>query len=69
MQVKFIFIAGPNAISVSLSPKTNYVMVGLAAKRLSWVITANQLVAQIFKLDVIGGGEKSMKVITGNVVP
>ncbi|KAJ8315012.1 hypothetical protein KUTeg_007162 [Tegillarca granosa] len=38
---------GPNAISVSLSPRNHYVMVGLAAKRLSWVFTAKQHVTDV----------------------
>ncbi|XP_033741776.1 uncharacterized protein LOC117328359 [Pecten maximus] len=50
---------GPNAISVSISPRTNFVMVGLAAKRLSWVFTSNQLVAQVYKMDTELAGEKS----------
>ncbi|KAK3088223.1 hypothetical protein FSP39_016323 [Pinctada imbricata] len=51
----------PNAISVSLSPMNNYVMVGLAAKRLSWVFTPNQLVARILKLENKEAGENSMQ--------
>lgn len=35
--------AGPNAISVSLSPLSNFVLVGLAAKRLAWVFTPKQV--------------------------
>ncbi|KAL5010312.1 hypothetical protein ScPMuIL_012617 [Solemya velum] len=52
---------GPNAISVSISPKCQYAMVGLAAKRLSWVFTANQMVAQVYKLAKQRAGENSMK--------
>lgn len=60
---------GPNAISVSLSPGSGYVMVGLAAKQLSWVFTPNQLVAQILKLDNKYAGEKSMQHITDVMHP
>lgn len=52
---------GPNAISVSISPRNQHVLVGLAAKRLIWVFTTNQLVAQIYKLDVQKAGENSTK--------
>ncbi|XP_046346371.1 activating molecule in BECN1-regulated autophagy protein 1A-like isoform X1 [Haliotis rufescens] len=52
---------GPNAISVSMSPRNQCVMVGLAAKRLSWVFTSNQLVAQVYKLDKKSAGENSMR--------
>ncbi|XP_041354781.1 activating molecule in BECN1-regulated autophagy protein 1-like [Gigantopelta aegis] len=52
---------GPNAISVSLSPHNQCVMVGLASKRLSWVFTSNQLVAQVYKLAEKNAGENSMK--------
>ncbi|WAR06908.1 AMRA1-like protein [Mya arenaria] len=52
---------GPNAISVSMSPSNNYVLVGLAAKRLSWVFTSQQLVAQVYRLEKKQAGEKSMK--------
>lgn len=38
-----VCVVGPNAISVSLSPGSGYVMVGLAAKQLSWVFTPNQV--------------------------
>lgn len=52
---------GPNAISVSISPRNQHVLVGLAAKRLIWVFTTNQLVAQIYKLDAEKAGENSTK--------
>lgn len=55
---------GPNAISISISPRNNFVMVGLAAKRLSWVFIRNQMVAQIFKFEKEYAGEKSMKHVT-----
>jgi len=35
--------AGPNAISVSLSPCNHYVLVGLAAKRFTWIFTPKQV--------------------------
>ncbi|XP_062572845.1 activating molecule in BECN1-regulated autophagy protein 1B-like isoform X1 [Saccostrea cucullata] len=60
---------GPNAISVSLSPGCDYVMVGLAAKQLSWVFTPNQLVAQILKLENKHAGEKSMQHVTDVMHP
>jgi len=41
---KLFLNTGPNAISVSLSPKNTMAMVGLAAKRLSWVITSSQVI-------------------------
>ncbi|KAJ8315571.1 hypothetical protein KUTeg_007721 [Tegillarca granosa] len=59
----------PNAISVSLSPRNHYVMVGLAAKRLSWVFTAKQLVSRIYKLEKENAGEKSMKHVTDVMHP
>ncbi|CAI9736865.1 serine-rich adhesin for platelets-like [Octopus vulgaris] len=52
---------GPNVISVSISPKNHYVLVGLAAKRISWVFTTNQMVAQIYQLSQEFAGEQSMK--------
>lgn len=41
---------GPNAISISLSPRNRYIMVGLAARRLHWHLASRQMVAQIFRL-------------------
>lgn len=41
---------GPNAISISLSPQSRFIMVGLAARRLHWHLTSRQVVAQIFRL-------------------
>ncbi|KAK6170925.1 hypothetical protein SNE40_019206 [Patella caerulea] len=55
---------GPNAISVSISPRNEHVMIGLAAKRLSWVFTTHQLVAQVYNLNVPHAGEESMKHVT-----
>lgn len=52
---------GPNAISVSISPKNHFVLVGLAAKRISWVFTTNQMVAQVYELSQEFAGEQSMK--------
>lgn len=60
---------GPNAISVSLSPENCYILVGLAAKRLSWVFTPNQLVGQIYKMKEQGAGEMSMKHVTDVLHP
>lgn len=41
---------GPNAISISLSPHNQFIMVGLAARRLHWHLTSRQIVAQVFRL-------------------
>ncbi|XP_021366781.1 activating molecule in BECN1-regulated autophagy protein 1-like [Mizuhopecten yessoensis] len=60
---------GPNAISVSISPRTNFVMVGLAAKRLSWVFTSNQLVAQVYKMESELAGEKSTQHVSDIMHP
>lgn len=38
-----LITAGPNAISVSLSPCNHYVLVGLAAKRFTWIFTPKQV--------------------------
>ncbi|KAK7491291.1 hypothetical protein BaRGS_00017392 [Batillaria attramentaria] len=54
---------GPNAISVSVSPENQYILVGLAAKRLSW------LVGQIYKMKEQGAGEMSMKHVTDVLHP
>ena len=35
--------AGPNAISVSMSPSNQYVMVGLASKRMMWAQVTDQV--------------------------
>ncbi|KAK7107082.1 pneumococcal serine-rich repeat protein-like [Littorina saxatilis] len=55
---------GPNAISVSLSPSNQYVMVGLASKRMMWIQVTDQLVGQTFKLNKAGAGEYSMMHVT-----
>ncbi|KAL4233103.1 WD domain [Mactra antiquata] len=52
---------GPNAVSVSISPCNNHILVCLAARRLSWVFTSQQLVAQIYRLEKKQAGEISMK--------
>ena len=64
IKVYFIYLAslGPNAISVSLSPRNNYVMIGLASKRVFYVITPTLMVAQVYKLVKKKAGEKSMEV-------
>lgn len=41
---------GPNAVSVSLSPLSRFVLVGLASRKLHWHLTAHQLVGQILQL-------------------
>lgn len=38
-----MFFSGPNAISVSLSPSNSHVVVGLAAKRIHWHLTSQQV--------------------------
>ena len=45
-------LLGPNAISVSISPLNNYVLVGLAAKRLQWVFTPKQVCVIEFRSSV-----------------
>lgn len=52
---------GPNAVSVSISPSNNHILVCLAARRLTWVFSSQQLVGQIFKLEKKHAGENSMK--------
>lgn len=54
--------AGPNAISVSLSPMGCYVMVGLASRRILLHPTTDHMVAQVFRLQQPHGGETSMRV-------
>ena len=51
---------GPNVVSVSISPLSNYILVGLASKKLAWVFTPKQMVAQVFKLKNPKAGEDSM---------
>ena len=45
-----VVVVGPNAISISLSPHNQFIMVGLAARRLHWHLTSRQIVAQVFRL-------------------
>ncbi|KAL1007029.1 hypothetical protein UPYG_G00080940 [Umbra pygmaea] len=52
---------GPNAISVSLSPMSRYVMVGLASRRVLLQHTTDHVVAQVFRLQQPHGGETSMR--------
>ncbi|KAI0208440.1 Activating molecule in BECN1-regulated autophagy protein 1 [Lamellibrachia satsuma] len=59
-QCMFTKSFGPNAISVSLSPLNNYVLVGLAARRLAWVF-AQQMVGQVYRLKTAIAGEDSMQ--------
>lgn len=54
--------AGPNAISVSLSPMGCYVMVGLASRRILLHPTTDHMVAQVFRLQQPHGGETSIRV-------
>ncbi|XP_070563739.1 activating molecule in BECN1-regulated autophagy protein 1A-like isoform X2 [Ptychodera flava] len=60
---------GPNAISVSISPANNYVMVGLASRRLHWHVTSKQMVAQIFRLREAYAGEDSCQHIQNVMHP
>ncbi|XP_078586695.1 activating molecule in BECN1-regulated autophagy protein 1-like isoform X1 [Branchiostoma floridae x Branchiostoma japonicum] len=46
----FAASSGPNAISVSISPLGNYVLVGLASRMLHWQLVDKQMVAQVFQL-------------------
>ena len=61
----FFCSIGPNAISVSLSPLNNYLLVGLAARRGHHGISIKQMVAQVYKLrakDTDDDDEDSMEV-------
>ncbi|XP_064628736.1 activating molecule in BECN1-regulated autophagy protein 1-like [Lineus longissimus] len=60
---------GPNAISVSISPLNQYVLVGLAARRLAWVFSQSQQVAQVYSLCNKEEGELSMKHVTDIMHP
>ncbi|XP_005104595.1 uncharacterized protein LOC101846902 [Aplysia californica] len=60
---------GPNAISVSLSPKNNFVMVGLASKRYFYFITPTMMVAQVYQLVKQKAGERSMQHVTDVIHP
>ncbi|XP_076444431.1 uncharacterized protein LOC143282658 isoform X2 [Babylonia areolata] len=56
---------GPNAISVSISPSNQYLMVGLASRRmLFYQVSDKQLMGQVFKMVKEGAGEDSMKHVT-----
>ena len=50
--------AGPNAISVSMSPSNQYVMVGLASKRMMWAQVTDQVRSSraVAPVSVVGGG-------------
>ena len=37
------FFSGPNAVSISLSPLNNFIMIGLASRKLHWQITQHQV--------------------------
>ncbi|XP_010897679.2 activating molecule in BECN1-regulated autophagy protein 1a isoform X3 [Esox lucius] len=60
---------GPNAISVSLSPMSRYVMVGLASRRILLHHTTDHMVAQVFRLQRPHGGETSMRRMFDVVYP
>lgn len=60
-----VMYAGPNAISVSLSPMGCYVMVGLASRRILLHPTTDHMVAQVFRLQQPHGGETSIRVSDG----
>lgn len=60
-QCQYMKRFGPNAISVSLSPGNQYVLVGLAAKRLVPSFSPWQMVAQAFRLCKEQGGDESMR--------
>lgn len=67
--VCFLWPAGPNAISVSLSPMGRYVMVGLASRRILLHPSTEHMVAQVFRLQQAHGGETSMRVSDMAVPP
>uniref|UniRef100_A0A8C5EEN5 Autophagy/beclin-1 regulator 1 n=1 Tax=Gouania willdenowi TaxID=441366 RepID=A0A8C5EEN5_GOUWI len=60
---------GPNAISVSLSPMSCYVMVGLASRRILLHPTTDHMVAQVFRLQQPHGGETSIRMVFNVVYP
>ncbi|KAJ7985765.1 hypothetical protein DPEC_G00343850 [Dallia pectoralis] len=60
---------GPNAISVSLSPMSRYVLVGLASRRMLLHHTTDHMVAQVFRLQQPHGGETSMRRMFDVVYP
>lgn len=41
----------PNVVSLSLSPLSNYIVVGLSSKRMQWLPPPKQLIAQIYKIE------------------
>ena len=49
---------GPNAISVSMSPSNQYVMVGLASKRMMWAQVTDQVSSKlvVVSMEVMMGG-------------
>lgn len=59
--VNAVYVPGPNAISVSISPLNRYILVGLASRRTIFVSSV-QLVGQVFRLVKEKAGESSTKV-------
>ncbi|XP_033645814.1 activating molecule in BECN1-regulated autophagy protein 1-like [Asterias rubens] len=51
---------GPNAITVSISPLSGFVMVGLASRKLHLHMSSKQLIGMIYKLHKEGAGEESL---------
>lgn len=44
-----VFFPGPNAVSISLSPLNNFILIGLASRKLHWQITQHQVKFLLFK--------------------
>ena len=43
-----VFFPGPNAVSISLSPLNNFILIGLASRKLHWQITQHQVKFLLF---------------------
>ncbi|XP_072172067.1 activating molecule in BECN1-regulated autophagy protein 1A-like [Diadema setosum] len=59
---------GPNAVTVNLSPTGNYILVGLAARRLHWQMF-HGLMAEVYQLQKPEAGEDSMTFINRIIHP
>lgn len=44
---------GPNAVSVSLSSLNNYLMIGLASRKLDWQLSSSHLIGQVLTLPIL----------------
>ncbi|XP_030844730.1 activating molecule in BECN1-regulated autophagy protein 1 [Strongylocentrotus purpuratus] len=67
-EVLFTKSFGPNAITVSLSPSGNYILVGLAARRLQWQMF-HGLMADVYQLQKPEAGEDSMTFVNRIIHP